>query len=321
MRLWTWLAGMVAMLLAAPVSAREVALVIANSNYQATTRLTNPAHDADIVAKSLEEAGFDQILRADDLDFDHFREKLREFQNLARGADTALVYYAGHGIEGRNENWLVPVDAKLASASDLPFEAIELQLVLDSLQGAQLRVAFLDACRDNPFARNWDAKTRAVQTGLAPVEADDVLVIFAAAPGQQAFDGGDGNSPFAAALAKRIVEPDLPVQMLGGMVRDDVLAATGEEQRPFVSASITGKKTYLTTEQRARAPTENAKLGNAEMSSALVDNMMDSKAWDAAASMELVEGYEAYLETFPDGKFRKFAQLKIAKLKNSAPKN
>jgi uncharacterized caspase-like protein len=87
----------------------------------------------------------------------------------------------------------------------------------------------------NPFGRNWRASIRSTTSGLAKLEADDVLVLFAAAPGRIASDGGSANSPFAQALAKHLPEPGVPIQLLGGKVRDDVLAATGGNQRPYVA--------------------------------------------------------------------------------------
>ncbi|MEO1046515.1 MAG: caspase family protein [Pseudomonadota bacterium] len=147
----------------------------------------------------------------------------------------------------------MPVDAILNKARDLPYEAVDLERVMETLDGAQVRMVVLDACRNNPFARTWKSGTRAVRRGLAGIEVDDVIVIYAAAPGQTASDGdGAANSPFATALARRLPEIDLPLQLLGGSVRDDVLAATNGDQRPFVSASVTGTPIYLRPELRTR---------------------------------------------------------------------
>jgi hypothetical protein len=238
-------AALIMVLLANPAQARKVALIVANSEYEATSTLANPASDAALVAAAAETADFDEVIRVNDATMDEFVDALRAFSALADGADVAMVYYAGHGMEGKGKNWLLPVDAKLEMERDLPFEAIELGVVVDAMEGAQVKMVVLDACRNNPYARKWKSKTRAVNRGLAPIEADDVIVIYAAAPGMVAFDGGEANSPFAASLAKRLPQPDLPLQLLGGAVRDDVLAATDSEQRPFVSASVTGTPIYL----------------------------------------------------------------------------
>lgn len=228
-----------------PGHARKVALVIANSDYAHASPLANPKNDAALVADAARAAQFDDVTVIEDAGIDAFETALREFAVKADGAEVAMVYFAGHGIEGRGQNWLIPVDAKLESDRDLPFEAIELSLVTDSMAGAQVRMVVLDACRNNPFGNRWKSGSRAITRGLAPVEADDFIVIFAAAPGQTAADGAGKNSPFATSLAERLPQADLPLQLLGGSVRDDVLRATGGEQRPFVSASVTGTPIYL----------------------------------------------------------------------------
>ncbi|MCB2087914.1 MAG: caspase family protein, partial [Sphingomonadaceae bacterium] len=233
------LCALAAALLANPAHARKVALVIANAEYQATSPLSNPPSDAALVAEAAKQAGFDDVTLVTDVGMEAFEAALREFRKKADGAEVAMVYYAGHGMEGKGKNWLLPVDAKLEAERDLPYEAIELDLVMDAMYGAQVRMVVLDACRNNPYANKWSSSTRAVARGLVPVEQDDVIVIYAAAPGMVAFDG-DGNSPFAKSLAKRLPQPDLPLQLLGGTVRDDVLAETEGDQRPFVSASVTG---------------------------------------------------------------------------------
>lgn len=141
-----------ALLLPLPAAAQKVALVIGNSDYASAGDLANPESDGALVARALREAGFDDVTVANDLDFSAFQATLRGFRDKARSADTALLYYAGHGIEGRGQNWLVPTDAALSREADLPYEAVELQLAMDALDGAQIKIAVLDACRNNPFA-------------------------------------------------------------------------------------------------------------------------------------------------------------------------
>lgn len=226
---------------------RRVALVIANAVYANADALPNPPNDARIVADALHRAGFQTVILKNNLPVAEFQHTLRDFQTQADGAQVALVYYAGYGIEGNGKNWLIPVDARLNAERDLAYEAIDLDLVMSTVTGAQLRVVILDACRNNPLARSWTRGTRAVVRGLGGIGADDVLVIYAAAPGQTASDGPGGYSPFATAVAQRLPQADLPIQLLGGAVRDDVLRATAGRQRPFVSASITGTPFYLVT--------------------------------------------------------------------------
>lgn len=248
------LAAAALVLTATPAHARKVALIIANSDYEMTSPLANPPADAALVAAAAREAEFDEVTLVENVTMDQFVDALGTFAESADGADVAMVYFAGHGLEGKGSNWLLPVDAQLETERRLPFEAVELRLVTDAMEGAQVRMVVLDACRNNPYARQWASSTRAVTRGLAPVEADDVIVIYAAAPGMVAYDGEGDNSPFATSLAKRLPEPDLPLQLLGGSVRDDVLAATEGEQRPFVSASVTGTPIYLVPRTEGAVP-------------------------------------------------------------------
>ncbi len=297
-----WLIALTALFLLAPTGAeaRKVALIIGNGDYANTSRLVNPANDIKIIAASARQAGFDDVTIAADLAVNDFQKAMRDFRAKADGAEVAMVYYAGHGIEAQGKNWLIPTDAQLKSDLDLPYEAINLDRLMESVSGAQIRMVVLDSCRNNPFGRSWRSGTRAVVNGLAGVEADDVLVIFAAAPGQTAADGTSGNSPFATSLAKRLPQPDTPVQLLGGLIRDDVLAATGGSQRPFVSASITGTPVYLVP--RAGQPP----AGNR---TALEDLM-----WKGAVAENNPSAFKAYLAEFPSGKYAAQANESVARL-------
>jgi hypothetical protein len=296
------------LLVPATAEARKVALVIGNTSYEHASALANPANDIKIVADAAKKAGFDEVVVANDLTNQAFQNAMRDFRAKANGADVAMVYFAGHGIEAQGKNWLLPTDAKLESDLDLPYEAIQLDRLMEAVSGAQIRIVVLDACRNNPFGSKWRSGTRAVARGMAGVEADDVLVIFAAAPGQTASDGTGTNSPFALALARRLPEADLPVQLLGGAIRDDVLAATGGNQRPFVSASITGTPVYLVPRTVptlvAAAPTVPS--GDRTASEEIF--------WKGALAESSVRAFSAYLSEFPSGRYAGDASDAIARL-------
>ena len=327
------------LMLSAPVAAQNVALVIANSEYEHTSQLANPGRDAQLISGALEQAGFDTVMLAENLDRAEFMTRLRDFRELADGADAALVYFAGHGVESAGRNWLLPVDATLNAERDMPFEAVDLDRILDTVRGAKLRIAILDACRNNPFANRWQGDSRSISRGLAPLEVDDMLVIYAAAPGAFAYDGADGNSPFALALARRIVQPGLPVQMLGGMVRDDVLIATEGDQRPFISASMTGRPLFLvdgpdnamswltdlygegadgSLSAAEAQPVDFARavetLDTARGAAIESDEGLDDHTWLEAVKTDNVAAYRAYLAAFPDGSYVRFAEANIAQL-------
>lgn len=299
-RIWLFILSAAFLIAPGAAEARKVALIIGNSDYANTSRLVNPANDIKLVAASARSAGFDDVTIAANLSVNDFQKAMRDFRAKAEGAEIAMVYYAGHGIEAQGKNWLIPTDAGLKSDLDLPYEAINLDRVMESVSGAQIRMVILDSCRNNPFGRSWKSGTRAVVNGLASVEADDVLVIFAAAPGQTAADGTGANSPFATSLAKRLPQPDLPVQLLGGAIRDDVLAATAGQQRPFVSASITGTPVYLVP-RPGQAPTGNR---------AALEDLM----WKGAVAENSVGAFKAYLAEFPKGKYAAQASESVARL-------
>ena len=303
----------------AQASERKVALVIANATYSAAGTLSNPPNDARIVGEAARRAGF-EVDSTQNADLASFQRALRDFRTKADGARVAMVYYAGHGIEGSGKNWLIPVDAKLENNLDLPYEAIDLDRVMDSMSGAQVRMVVLDACRNNPFGRSWRSASRAVQRGLAGIEFDDVLVIYAAAPGQTASDGDGANSPFATSLAKRLVEPDLPIQLLGGSVRDDVLSATGGSQRPFVSSSITGTPIFLVP--RSAVSAAPSALAPANQATASIDEAtLDALGWQGALGALSISGFEEYKAQFPKGRFVRLADSNIVRLRSVEPKS
>ncbi len=290
---------------------RKVALIISNGIYANAGRLGNPANDARIIVQSARQAGFDSVTLAPELTLVAFQRALRDFRAKAQGADVAMVYYAGHGIEGSGKNWLIPVDASLSSALDLAYEAVDLDLVMEAISGAKVRMVILDACRNNPFGRSWGSGTRAVTRGLGGVDVDDVLVIYAAAPGQTASDGTGGNSPFATSLARRLVQPDLPIQLLGGAVRDDVLSSTGGQQRPFISASITGTPVYLVARSATLPATATASAPSVDAAT------LDALTWQGALSANSREAFEEYRRQYPQGRFVKLAEQNIARIGGS----
>jgi len=289
---------------------RRVALVVANGDYLHAGSLKNPVNDAQLVAGALKSAGFQIVDANPNLGIGPFRDALRRFRTNAVGAQVALVYYAGHGIEARGKNWLIPTDAVLGDDADLDYEAIDLDLVLSATEGANMRVVVLDACRNNPFGHAWKRATRAVGEGLAPVDVDDVLVIYSAGPGQTASDGRGANSPFAEALAKRLPQQGLPIQLLGGLVRDDVLRATGDKQRPFISASITGEPFML-------MPGAAGPVSRAAEAVQSDPKSMEMMFWQSASAGDDIGQLQSYLSKYPNGSFVDLAKAKIASLQRS----
>lgn len=228
---------------------RRVALVIGNSAYTAVKPLPNTERDADLVGTALREAGVDDVTVLYDLDRFGMVSALRTFAKKADAADWAVIYYAGHGMEIAGKNYLVPTDAVLETDRDVPNEAVSLDSLMASIDGArQLKMVLLDACRNNPFAQQMKltVATRAVDRGLARVEPTGAaLVVYAAKEGTTATDGVGANSPFAIAFASRVAQPGLEVNKIFRFVRNDVLGSTGNKQEPHVYGSLPPEDFYF----------------------------------------------------------------------------
>src|SRR5262245_36979148 len=240
------LLGFAALLVAiAPAAAdKRVALVIGNSAYENVPKLTNPSNDASDIAAKLHGLGF-EVVEGIDLGKRDMEKRIRDFSDRLSGADVGLFYYAGHGLQVDQKNYLAPIDAQLKSESDLDFEAVELDLVLKQMvRNAATSIVFLDACRDNPLAANLAQISRSLDVGrgLARVEAAaSMMIVYSTEPGKVALDGTGRNSPFTAALLRHIDSQGESVSDVMIDVRNDVLSATSGKQRPFESASLTGQ--------------------------------------------------------------------------------
>ena len=246
--------GVIALLMgfaAAPASAdgKRVALVVGNSAYRNVPELPNPANDAGAVAAALNRLGFSVTLIAN-ASFEEMRRGLITLGREAAGADMAVMYFAGHGMEISGENWLIPIDAELKKDIDAENEAISLRSVMLQVSNTtSLGLVVLDACRNNPFAAKMHralALRAATAGGLGRIEpVGNVLVAYAARDGTTALDGDGRNSPFTTALLHNIETPGIEVTFMFRNVRDDVMEATRNEQQPFVYGSLSRRAIYL----------------------------------------------------------------------------
>lgn len=241
---WLVFALVAAMALAPPAAAeRRLALVIGNSAYIHAPTLANPENDAALMGRLLRELNFD-VIGGSNLDYAKMDEVIRQFaRDLEQAGPDAvgLFYYAGHGIQIRDLNYLIPVDAVLKSEIDAKVATIGLNWILDILAASRSRasIVILDACRNNPF-QIGTANTRSTARGLARVEAaTGMLVSYSTAPGHTAEDGAGGNSPFTKALGDTVQQPGLMVEQVFKSVRVKVHEATGGRQIPWESTSLT----------------------------------------------------------------------------------
>jgi uncharacterized caspase-like protein len=234
---------------------KRVALVIGNSTYQNVARLPNPANDADAVAQLFKAAGFDTVSLQQDVGNLDFKRAIRKFGEAAGDADIAVIYYSGHGIEIGGVNYMIPVDAKLASDFDAPDEAIPLDRLVEAVGSArQLRLIILDACRDNPFVvtikREVLVFNRSVSVVLGDLDPTTtvILISYAAKAGSTAGDGAGDHSPFTTALLANLTTAGLDIRLAFGRVRDQVMKITGARQEPFVYGSLGGATVSLVPE-------------------------------------------------------------------------
>ncbi|WP_247405629.1 caspase family protein [Bradyrhizobium sp. 76] len=286
---------------------RRVALVVGNSTYQSVPQLPNPARDANSVAKMFREAGFDAVETLINVGNLEFKRAIRKFEATADQADIAVVYYAGHGLEIGGINYLIPIDARLASDRDADDEAIPLERLVSSADGAKrLRLVVLDACRDNPFVSTMrrerrNLATRAVSSGLGKVEPTmtDTLIAYAAKAGSTADDGDGEHSPFTTSILKNLPVPGLDIRLAFGRVRDEVLKATASRQEPYVYGALGGGTISLVP---APAVPREAPVSDVKADYELVQKIGTKRAW------------EVFLATHPTGFYAELARAQMEAL-------
>ncbi|MBC7905622.1 MAG: SUMF1/EgtB/PvdO family nonheme iron enzyme [Rhodospirillaceae bacterium] len=252
-----WLFMTALLLVAGPSSSasqRRVALVIGMGQYVSVPNLPNPPKDARAMGESLARLGFEVDSHLDS-DYRDFAKALREFGIKAQGADVALIFYAGHGMQVDRENYLIPIDARLERERDLVYEAMPLERLLgEASQARVLGIVILDACRNNPFAEKLAQKVQvararavAVGPGLARVDATpkDTLVALATRADALAEDGEGNHSPYTEALLANLEMPGLELGLFFRRVRDQVLKATNGRQEPFTFGSLGAEPFYF----------------------------------------------------------------------------
>ncbi len=225
----------------------RVALVIGNSRYDASMGpLLNPARDAELVAKVLRAAGFEVelLLDADQKTMKRSISNLgQRMAALGRGA-TGLFFYAGHGLQSRGVNYLIPIGAAIQTEADVDLEAVAADTVLSQMEeaGASTNIIILDACRNTPVLRRFRGGLR----GLARMEAPNgSFISYSTAPGSVAADGEGANSPFASALAQQIAQSGLPIEVMFRNVRREVIEQTNGLQTPWDSSSLTSSFEFV----------------------------------------------------------------------------
>ncbi len=300
---------------------KRVAFVVGNGAYKNVAQLPNPPIDAKAMAAVLRNVGFD-VVEGTNLTRDTMTEKLLDFGKKAQGADVAVFFYAGHGIAISGTNYLLPVDADIKSEMDVKLgSAINIDLTLDqTMSDAKVKLVFLDACRDNPFAAkiksNSATRSVSVQAGLAEMKSGEgTLIAFATGPGQTALDGQEGtNSPFTRALIAHITTPGVEIQQAMTEVRAQVNEETNKGQLPWGHTNLIGS-VYLNP-VAAAAPGAAASPAAVATTSGASD--VELEFWRSVKESNKPEELNAYLTNYPNGQFKSLALARIASLENGA---
>lgn len=300
-RLSTFLLAALLLPLSAMASER-VALVIGNAAYQ-TAPLKNPVNDARAMSTRLEALGF-VVTTLENATRAEMGDAIARFEQSLGPDKVALFYFAGHGIQVRSRNFLVPVDADLRSESRARYEAVDMSGVVEAMEFAKSKVNFivLDACRDNPFRSSM----RSAKRGLAPVDAArGTLIAYATAPGGVADDGDGDNGLYTASLLDALKVPGLTAEEVFKRVRASVDEQTNGQQTPWESSSLTGNFIF-------NAP---ATINIVEPKPDTTKLSVELAYWNSIQASQSVALLEAYLRRYPDGQFAEIAVIKVAELR------
>ncbi len=303
------LATMVVVIFAGTLPAladKRIALIVGNANYENVKRLENPRNDAMLMATTLRELGFTLVGDGPQLDLDKagIDRAIQKFSSALQGADVTMFYYAGHGVQVRGSNYLVPVGTNPTREADVDFQMVDVNVVLRQMEGSgtRLNLVVLDACRNNPFGSRG---LRASDGGLAQMRAPEgTLISFATQPGSVALDG-EGNSPYTKALAATIRRRGLDIFQTFNEVGLAVKRATGGEQQPWVSSSPIDGNFYFS----APPPKQADKPAAAPDPAGL--------AWTAIRDTTSVAVIETFIQQYGNSLYGPFARARRDELKGS----
>jgi hypothetical protein len=286
---------------------KRVALVIGNAKYPSAP-LKNPVNDARDMAAALRKLGFEVIERTD-ASQKEMNRAIAQFGGKLTADSVALFYYAGHGMQVRGKNYLIPVDAQIDSEASVRVEAVDVDGILDQLYASPLNIVILDACRNNPFERRF----RGGAGGLAQMEAPKgTLIAYATAPGKTAVDGAGRNGIYTLELLKLMQAPGLPIEQVFKRARANVARATADNQIPWEASSLTGDF-YFIAEPAGSAATA-ARAGQSASPSAppiTESPAIELAYWESIKDSKDAADFLAYLEKYPDGQFAALAKNRV----------
>jgi uncharacterized caspase-like protein len=286
---------------------RRVALVVGNASYRISP-LKNSQNDARAVSSALRKLNF-EVIERHNLGREAFSMAIREFGDRLKGANVGLFYFAGHGLQVKGRNYLVPVDVDIAREDEVPYRGLDVNEVLDKMDSARtaINLVVLDACRNNPFARSFKLS----QIGLAQMDAPQgTLISFATAPGSVAQDGEGSNGLFTGALLKHIGTQGLAVEQMFKRVRVDVVRESNNQQVSWESSSLNRDFSFAKTAPGADAPQAPLAAAGRRGSSDTTELGMELAFWESIRDSRNPADYRAYLEQYPQGRFASLARIR-----------
>ena len=290
---------------AQPTNERRIALVIGNSAYKSSP-LRNPVNDAQDIAAALKKLGFD-VMHSENADQITMKRAIRQFGRKLREGGIGLFYYAGHGVQVKGRNYLIPIGAQIETESEVEYEAVDAGRVLGQMEdaGNDLNIAILDACRDNPFTRSF----RSREQGLAKMDAPKgSLIAYSTAPGSVAADGKGRNGIYTKYLLKHMRTPGLTIERVLKKVRIDVMGETVDKQVPWESSSLRGDFYFASSGTVMSRPSAEPAVSFLEISANITDTrvLVDGREIGSTPVTGITlspgshrirvekEGYEAY---------------------------
>ena len=281
---------------------RRVALVIGNGAYTAAPPLKNPPNDARDMAATLKVLGFDvtSSVNANQRDM---KRLIREFGQKLKAGGSGLFYYAGHGVQSKGRNYMIPVDADIKNEAEVEDTSVDMNLVLNFMDDAQngLNIVILDACRNNPFAKSF----RSATGGLAQVDAPTgTLIAYATAPGSVAADGTDQNGLYTSELLKQMRVPGQSATDMFMRVRAEVMNKSGKKQVPWEASSLVGAF-YFGSQPKNAAGTPP---GETPAEPKFDASAFELSYWETVKNSTDPADFRAYLEKFPTGTFADLAK-------------
>ena len=292
-------------------NSNRIALVIGNANYPKRA-LRNSVNDAHAMAKALRDIGF-EVIEKTDASQKEMNRAITAFGEKLKSDSVALFYYAGHGLQVRGHNYLIPIDAQISGEGSVKTESVDMDAVHEQITGnsSGLNIVILDACRNNPYEHRFRATGG---SGLAQMDAPKgTLIAYATSPGKTADDGSGNNGIYTSELLKAINEPGMKVEDVFKTVRVHVAKATNDAQVPWESSSLTGD--FYFREKPVALPEPPPKPV-----STIDSATTELEVWKSAQQLDVVAGYEDYLEQYPTGRLAKMAKAAITKLNKAAVK-